>query len=75
MRYEDMTIQQRRRMHSQICPVCGKCVNKFDDLQIVQLRYGRRLYNFYIHSACLLESLTSSQLGGINNEKEKVEQR
>lgn len=72
MKYEDMSVQQKRRLNNAKCPICGREVTKFDDTQIVQLRYGRRIFNFYIHSTCLLESLSSSQLGGYKNEKETV---
>lgn len=72
MRYDDMTIQQRRRMRGAKCPICGKEITQLDDVQITQIRYGRRIINFYIHSACLLDSLVSSQLGGINNEEKAI---
>lgn len=71
MRYEDMTVRQQRLLNSSICPICRKKLEKFDDVQITQMRYGRRVFNFYMHSSCLLKTMESSQLGGVNNEKEE----
>ena len=71
MRYEDLTVRQQRLLSSSICPICHKPIERIEDMQLLQMRYGRRVLNFYIHSACLLESLMSSQLGG--NKDEEIE--
>lgn len=71
MRYEDMTVRQQRLLSNSVCPICKQKIEKIDDVQIVQMRYGRRVFNFYIHSSCLLKTMVSSQLGGVNNEKEE----
>lgn len=70
MKYDEMTFQQRRRFKDCKCPICGERLSKFDDVQITQVRYGRRIFNFYMHSSCLLNTLLPSQLeeGGLYEE-------
>ena len=71
MRYEQMTVRQQRLASTSNCPICGKKIEKIEDVQFTQMRYGRRVFNFYIHSSCLLKTMASSQLGGVQNEKEE----
>ena len=76
MRYEDMTIREQRLSRTAICPICHDAIEKIEDVQIVKIKYGKRVIPFYIHSACLLNSICSSQLDGVirkevQNEKEQ----
>lgn len=73
MKYEEMTFQQKRRFKGCRCPLCGGAINRYEDVQIVQVRDGRYLHNFYIHSSCLLATLLSSQLGTSSKEEELYE--
>lgn len=64
-----MTIRQQRLSATAICPVCKQKIDRLEDIQLLQMRYGRRVLNFYIHSTCLLKAMESSQLGeGVTNE-------
>lgn len=69
MIYAEMTDREKRLSQQSICPICSKPIDKIEDVQLVKMRYGRRVIPFYIHSSCLLNSLASSQLGGIENEE------
>lgn len=62
MNYAEMTDREKRLSHQSVCPICLKSIDKIDDVQIIKMRYGRRVIPFYIHSMCLLNSLVSSQL-------------
>lgn len=65
MLYENMTDREQRMCRTALCPLCQAPISKLDDVQIVKLRYGKRILPFYIHSSCLLNSVcTSSQLEG-----------
>lgn len=76
MIYAEMTDREKRLSQQSICPICQKPIDKIEDVQLVKMRYGRRVIPFYIHSSCLLNSIASSQLGGIENEeKEYAEQK
>jgi hypothetical protein len=76
MIYAEMTDREKRLSQQSICPICQKSIDKIEDVQLVKMRYGRRVIPFYIHSSCLLNSIASSQLGGIENEeKEYTEQK
>ena len=72
MNYAEMTDREKRLSHQSFCPICFKSIDKIDDVQIVKMRYGRRVIPFYIHSTCLLNSLVSSQLEreGVNYAEE-----
>lgn len=61
MKYEEMTFQQKRRFKGCKCPMCGGAINRYQDVQIVQVRDGRYVHNFYIHSSCLLKSLYKTE--------------
>lgn len=69
MKYEEMTFQQKRRFKGCKCPLCGGAINRYEDVQIVQVRDGRYMHNFYIHSSCLLSTLLSSQLDTVSKEE------
>lgn len=56
-----MTFQQKRRFKGCKCPMCGGAINRYQDVQIVQVRDGRYVHNFYIHSSCLLKSLYKTE--------------
>ena len=75
MRYEDMTKREREISRISVCPFCNESINKIEDVQILKVKYGKRLIPFYIHTACLLNC--SSQLvtsrRGIENAKEEIE--
>ena len=73
MKYEEMTFQQKRRFKGCKCPLCGGAINRYEDVQIVQVRDGRYMHNFYIHSSCLLATLFSSQLDTSSKEEELYE--
>ena len=62
MNYAEMTDREKRLSQQSLCPMCRKPIDKIDDVQIVKMRYGRRVIPFYIHSTCLLNSIASSQL-------------
>lgn len=72
MNYAEMTDREKRLSHQSVCPICHNQIDKIDDVQIVKMRYGRRVIPFYIHSICLLNSLVSSQLEreGVNYAEE-----
>ena len=71
MNYNDLTLQQKRHQKRSICPICKKEVNNLQDFQYITVKYQRRLFPFFIHSECLLDSLSSSQLGeGVKNGEE-----
>lgn len=61
MKYEEMTFQQKRRFKGCKCPMCGGAINRYQDVQVVQVRDGRYVHNFYIHSSCLLKSLRKNE--------------
>lgn len=71
MIYAEMTDREKRLSQQSVCPICGKPIDKIEDVQLVKMRYGRRVIPFYIHSSCLLNSIASSQLGGIENEEKE----
>ena len=72
MNYAEMTDREKRLSQQSLCPMCRKPIDKIDDVQIVKMRYGRRVIPFYIHSTCLLNSIESSQLEreGVNYAEE-----
>lgn len=57
MKYAEMTDREQRLSRASRCPLCHTSISKFEDVQIVKIRYGRRIVPFYIHTACLLNSL------------------
>lgn len=63
MRYEDMTIREQRLSHNAICPFCGSSISRLEDIQIVKIRYGKRIIPAYMHTTCLLNTIMFSQLG------------
>lgn len=64
MTYETMTDRERRMSRTAVCPLCQAPISKLDDVQIVKMKYGKRTLPFYLHSACLLNSVcVASQLG------------
>lgn len=64
MTYETMTDRERRMSRTAVCPLCQTPISKLDDVQIVKMKYGKRTLPFYLHSACLLNSIcVTSQLG------------
>lgn len=68
MKYADMTKREQLLLRNAKCPICNNVVDKLEDVQIVKIKYGRRVISSYIHSTCLLNSLLSSQLaGGVEN--------
>lgn len=72
MQYENMTDREQRLSRTALCPLCHAPISKIDDVQIVKVRYGKRILPFYIHSACLLNSIRiTSQLEGVNYEEIK----
>lgn len=71
MIYAEMTDRDKRLSRGSRCPLCNASISKYDDVQLVKMRYGRRVIPFYIHSSCLLNSIASSQLGGIENEEKE----
>lgn len=73
MRYEDMTVREQRLSKTALCPLCMGAIEKIDDVQLVKMRYGKRVIPFYMHSACLLNSLLSSQLGASREEVKNEE--
>ena len=78
MRYEDMTKREQLLSRNAICPICHTAVDKLEDVQIVKMKYGKRVIPFYIHSACLLNAMTtiaSSQLGASRKEVENAKER
>lgn len=73
MRYEDMTIREQRLSHNAICPFCRSPITRLEDVQIVKMRYGKRVIPAYMHTSCLLNTMMSSQLGeGVNDEKVEI---
>ena len=72
MRYEEMTQREQLLSRTAICPLCNYTIDKLEDVQIVKMKYGKRVIPFYIHSACLLNSLASSQLGATRKEVENA---
>lgn len=72
MQYTEMTDREQRLSRSAVCPLCRSPISKLDDVQIVKVRYGKRVLPFYIHSTCLLNSICiTSQLEGVNYEEAK----
>lgn len=72
MQYAEMTDREQRLSRTALCPLCQAPISKIDDVQIVKVRYGKRILPFYIHSACLLNSICiTSQLEGVNYEEVK----
>lgn len=72
MQYAEMTDRDQRLSRGSRCPLCNNPISKIDDVQIAKVRYGKRILPFYIHSACLLNSIGfTSQLEGVNYEKVK----
>ncbi len=72
MQYENMTDREQRLSRTALCPLCHAPISKIDDVQIVKVRYGKRILPFYIHSVCLLNSIcVTSQLEGVNYEEVK----
>ena len=72
MRYEDMTKREQLLLRTAICPMCQCQIDKLEDVQIVKMKYGKRVIPFYIHSACLLNSLLTSQLATQGKEVENA---
>lgn len=63
MLYENMTDREQRLSRSALCPLCHQPISKVEDVQILKLRYGKRILPFYFHSSCLLNSICmTSQL-------------
>lgn len=62
MKYEQMTKRQQLLSRNAVCPICDQVVTKFDDVQIVNIPYGRAVLHFYIHSKCLIKQIYPSQL-------------
>lgn len=72
MQYAEMTDREQRLSRTALCPLCHSPISKIDDVQIVKLRYGKRILPFYIHSSCLLNSIcVTSQLEGVNYEEDE----
>lgn len=72
MQYTEMTDREQRLSRTALCPLCQSPISKIDDVQIVKVRYGKRVLPFYIHSSCLLNSISiTSQLEGVNYEEVK----
>lgn len=74
MRYEDMTKREQLLSRGASCPICHEGVNKLEDVQITKIRYGKRVIPFFIHSACLLKTLSSSQLEVLGKEDEDAKE-
>lgn len=72
MRYEDMTKREQLLSRGALCPMCQCPIDKLEDVQIVKMKYGKRVIPFYIHSACLLNSLLTSQLASQGKEVENA---
>ena len=70
MRYEDMTKREQLLSRGAICPLCHEAINKIEDVQLTKIKYGKRVIPFFIHSACLLKTLSSSQLEDIRKEED-----
>lgn len=53
-----------------ICEYCGEWINKSDSIEMVSIRYGRRIRHKFFHTKCMEEKneydslLTTSRLGG-----------
>lgn len=72
MQYAEMTDREQRLSRNALCPLCQSPISKIDDVQIVKVRYGKRVLPFFIHSSCLLNSICiTSQLEGVNYEEVK----
>ena len=72
MQYAEMTDREQRLSRTALCPLCQSPISKLDDVEIVKVRYGKRILPFYLHSACLLNSICiTSQLEGVNYEEAK----
>ena len=56
-----------------LCPICNKTIRDFQDIQIINIPYGRRTLHAFIHTECLLAALISSQLGGVKNEEKEIQ--
>lgn len=70
MQYAEMTDREQRLSRNALCPLCQSTISKLDDVQIVKVRYGKRVLPFYIHSSCLLNSIcVTSQLEEVNYEE------
>ena len=54
MRYEDMTQLQKERVRNYTCEICGQKFTKLDDVQEINMKYGRAMLHFEFHSSCLL---------------------
>lgn len=69
MRYEDMTKREQLLSRSAICPMCHEPIGHLEDVQLTKIKYGKRVIPFFIHSACLLKTISSSQLEEIRKEE------
>ena len=58
MKYDEMTKRDQRLSRESICPICKKPIDKFNDTQIVKIRVGRRVLPSFIHTECILASLS-----------------
>ena len=57
-----MTKREQLLSRTSLCPICKEAIGKLEDVQIVKVKYGKRVISFFIHSACLLNSRGASQL-------------
>ena len=72
MKYAEMTKSQRDRVRFSVCTLCKGKFTKLDDVQEIEMKYGRAVLHFYFHSNCLLKLRFPSQLGEVQNAKEEV---
>lgn len=75
MNYAEMTDREQRLSRGSRCPMCHNPIAQYDDVQIVKIRYSKRIIPFFIHTECLLNSMclsSSSQLEreGVNYAEE-----
>lgn len=46
---------KRRFAFRKECPICGKPINDYDDIQYIKFQYGRiKMYSFF-HTMCLVK--------------------
>lgn len=75
MRYEDLNSSKKSTIRLGVkCELCNKKISRVDDFQLLKMKYGRSILNFYFHSNCLLAIRGLSQLGGVKNEEEEIKE-
>lgn len=57
MRYEELSIQAKRRIEKSKCLICGCSFFSYDDVEYLKVRNGRYIKYAFFHLRCLANQL------------------